>query len=130
ATRRTNYAVTRMGATTSTGPSDWLGLRAEDRRDAFFGLATLLVIIAGHTMMETARDTLFLQELPTRRLPWAYLSIAALALGVGAGINRLTRALPRRQTLTATLLAVAGVSATFWWMSTGRPPQLLFAFYV
>jgi len=119
-----------MGATTSTGPTNWFGLRPEDRRDAFFGLATLLVIIAGHTMMETARDTLFLQELPARRLPWAYLSISALALVVGAGINRLTRALPRRQTLTVTLLAVAGVTATFWWFSTGRPPQLLFALYV
>src|ERR1700752_475065 len=119
-----------MGATTSTGPSDWLGLRAEDRRDAFFGLATLLVIIAGHTLMETARDTLFLQDLPTRRLPWAYLSIAALAFTVGAGINRLTRALPGAKSLTVTLLAVAGVSTVFWWMSTGRPPKLLFAFYV
>ena len=56
-----------MGASTSTRPSDWFGLRPEDRRDAFFGLATLLVIIAGHTRMETARDTLFLQELPARR---------------------------------------------------------------
>jgi AAA family ATP:ADP antiporter len=119
-----------MGATTSTRPSDWLGLRPEERRDAFFGLATLLVIIAGHTLMETARDTLFLQDLPTRHLPWAYLSIAALALTAGAGINRLMRALPRARSLTVTLLAVAGVSAVFWWMSTGRPPKLLFAFYV
>jgi len=110
--------------------SDWLGLRPGERRDAFFGFATLFVTIAAHTIMETARDTLFLSELPVDRLPWAYLCIAALALVAGGGISRLTHSLPRGRTLTVTLLAVAGVSAGFWYMSTGRPPELLFALYV
>ncbi len=119
-----------MGATASTRLNDWLGLRPEERRDALFGLGTLLVIIAGHTMMETARDTLFLSDLPARRLPWAYLSIATLALLGGAGINRVTRALPRGHTLTATLLVVAAVSVGFWHLSMDRRPWTLFALYV
>lgn len=119
-----------MPATAATTRlSDWLGLRPEERRDAFFGLATLLVTIAAHTMMETARDTLFLSDLPAARLPWAYLCIAALALVAGGGLS-LTRALPRGHVLTATLLAVAAVSVVFWYLSADRDPATLFAFYV
>ena len=110
--------------------SDWLVLRPGERRDALFGFATLLVTIAGHTMMETARDTLFLSDLPADRLPWAYLCIAALALVGGGGISHLTRSLPRGHTLTATLLAVTVVSVGFWHVSADPRPEILFAFYV
>ena len=119
-----------MPATLIDRLSDWLDLRPEERRDAFFGFATLLIIIAAHTMMETARDTLFLSDLPAARLPWAYLCIAALAVVVGGGFGRLTRSLPRRETLTIALLAVVAVSAAFWHLSDGRRPATLFALYV
>jgi AAA family ATP:ADP antiporter len=118
-----------MPAVTTT-LSDSLGLRPGERRDAFFGCITLLLTIAGHTMMETARDTLFLSDLPADRLPWAYLCIAALAMLVGGGMSHLTRALPRGHTLTATLFAVAAVSVGFWRLSVDRRPETLFALYV
>src|SRR5688572_7830835 len=119
-----------MPATVIDRLSDWLDLRPGERHDAFFGCVTLLIIIAGHTMMETARDTLFLSDLPADRLPWAYLCIAALAVVVGGGIGRFTRSLPRGQALTFTLLAVVAVSAAFWHLSDARRPATLFAFYV
>jgi len=39
--------------------------------------------MAGHAMRETGRDALFLSGLSAERLPWAYLEISLLALGVG-----------------------------------------------
>ena len=110
--------------------SDWLGLRRGERRDAFFAFATLLVIIAGHTMLETARDTLFLSDLPAQRLPWAYLPIAALAMVVGTALGRITRSLPRGHTLTVTLLVAAAVTVAFWHFGADRRPSTLFALYV
>jgi AAA family ATP:ADP antiporter len=119
-----------MPATAIDRLSDWLGLHRGERRDAFFGFATLLVIIAGHTMLETARDTLFLSDLPAERLPWAYLAIAALAMVMGGALGRVTRSLPRRHTLTATLLVAAAVSVVFWRFAADPRPATLFAFYV
>jgi len=51
----------------------------------FWGLVnrsaiTLGAILAAHTMLETARDTLFLEKVPLRHLPWMYLAIAALSV--------------------------------------------------
>jgi AAA family ATP:ADP antiporter len=119
-----------MRAMPNNPPTDVLGVRPGEGRDALFACGILLVTIAGHTMMETARDTLFLSELPASRLPWAYLCIAALSLVAGGAISRLTRPLPRGSALTATLVGVAVVSVVFWWLSVGRPPEILFTFYV
>ncbi len=35
--------------------------------------------VAGHTLFETTRDALFLEKVPTERLPWMYLLLAGLA---------------------------------------------------
>ena len=43
---------------------------------------TLFGTLAGHTLLETARDTLFLSRLPASQLPWTYLVIAALASSI------------------------------------------------
>ena len=40
---------------------------------------TLVSLMAGHALLETARDALFLQNLPVEHLPWVYLVIAAIA---------------------------------------------------
>ena len=57
-----------------------LGIRREDRRDTMVAFCTLAVILAAHSMLETARDTLFLTKLPANYLPLAYIGIAGLAL--------------------------------------------------
>ena len=46
-----------------------LNVAPEDRRDATVAFLTLFGILAGHSMLETARDTLFLAKLPASRLP-------------------------------------------------------------
>src|SRR4029453_15815065 len=64
------------------------GVRPEERRIVWVGFATLLTIVAGHTVLETARDALFLADLPASRLPWAYLGIAVLAFAATRLLER------------------------------------------
>ncbi|MBW2190145.1 MAG: hypothetical protein JRG93_11255, partial [Deltaproteobacteria bacterium] len=55
-------------------------IRREDRRNLVVGFVGLLAIMTAHSVMETARDTLFLTSLPATHLPRAYLAIALLAI--------------------------------------------------
>src|SRR6185503_7024452 len=109
--------------------SEWLGLRPGERREAAFGFTVLLLVIGSHAMLETARDSLFLSDLPASRLPWAYLTIAALALALGTFNAQLAR-LPRSGTLTALLVGGAVVDVGFWWVTAERRPSELFSLYV
>ena len=114
----------------ATRLSDGLGLRPGERRETAFGFAILLLVIAGHTMLETARDTLFLSELPATRLPWAYLTIATLAVVVGRIFSTMLSRQPRSRTLTVALLLGAVVDAGFWVLCADRDAPTLFALYV
>lgn len=90
----------------------WLSVRREERRLSVSFAATLFTVIAGHSMLETARDTLFLSALPPTRLPWAYLLIAALALFT-ARLNEHPR-LQRRSVLSTTLFVSAAITVLFY----------------
>jgi len=84
------------------------------RQDAWAAGATLFALMTAHSLLETARDALFLTRLPASQLPWAYLAIAALALLVA----RVNRSLPARwnkpRLLVWTLSAMAAGTAGFW----------------
>lgn len=54
--------------------------RADERRVAVGAFLTLFGILAAHTVLETARDALFLARLPADQLPWVYLAMAAVAV--------------------------------------------------
>ena len=43
--------------------------------------------MAAHTLLETARDALFLARLPPSRLAWVYLAIAVVILGLFVPYN-------------------------------------------
>ncbi len=93
---------------------------------AFF---TLFGVLAGHAMLETARDTLFLTELPAGQLPWMYLAIAGLAV-LSARVNR--RAMERfskRSALSLTLSASGVLTAGFWLWTDGGALSI-YAFYI
>src|SRR5688572_24972174 len=81
---------------------------------------TLFGVLTGHSMLETARDALFLSSLPASRLPWVYLVIAGLAVLV-ARLNRgATSRYSRRATLALTLFGSAACTAGFWlWAGHG-----------
>ena len=95
-----------------------LGIRQHDRRDTAVGFVTLLVLMGGHAILETARDALFLATLPAKLLPWAYFLIALLALAVSELNRRLVARFSRRRVLSLTLLVGAAVNVGFWFLSS------------
>lgn len=73
----------------------------------------MFTLLAGFTMAETARDSLFLGAGGRSQLALAYLLLAALAVGAVALNARIVKHLGRRRALVATLLAAAAGTATF-----------------
>jgi ATP:ADP antiporter, AAA family len=100
------------------------------RRHAIAAGLTLFVIMAGHTVLETARDSLFLARMPIERLPWAYVLISVAALVAAEFDRHLRRRIPPRRLLSLTLLGGAlgcvGFSEPFRQHATWAPH----AFYV
>jgi len=90
-----------------------LGVRPEDRRDTAVAFFTLVAILSAHSMLETARDALFLDKLPAERLPIAYLAIAVLALGVSRLNQAATARFARRKLLSLSLLVGGAITAGF-----------------
>jgi AAA family ATP:ADP antiporter len=77
------------------------------RVKAWASAATLFVIMAGHTVLETARDSLFLQRLPIQQLPFTYLAIAVTAIFAADLNGRVRKSLDSRRALALTLLIAA-----------------------
>ncbi len=69
--------------------------------------AILALMIAGHTVVETARDALFLSKLPPERLTFVYAALAVLSLVFGAISSVLASRYGRRAALVVSLLACA-----------------------
>jgi AAA family ATP:ADP antiporter len=85
-----------------------LSIRKGERRDAWAAFAILFVLIASHSLLETARDALFLGSVPAARLPWVFLATTALSLVAIRVQLRLTAHLNPRNAL-AGLTALAGL---------------------
>lgn len=87
--------------------------------------------MAGHAVLEAARDALFLATLPPSLLPWAYLAMAVLALLV-ARVNRAAlEHFSRARTLAITLLGGSVITLAFWFLSSLRgSASALVGFYV
>lgn len=66
-------------------------VRSDERRDVAAAFVYLMTFVGSHTVLETARDALFLSRIPANRLPFVYLAIAALSFVVA----RVQLALPR-----------------------------------
>jgi hypothetical protein len=86
---------------------------SEDRGKAWGAGLILLLMMAGHTALETARDSLFLARLPVQQLPWTYGAIAIAALGAAEVNARLRSRFDHKQLLSLTLLVGAIGSAAF-----------------
>jgi ATP/ADP translocase/HEAT repeat protein len=103
-------------------------LRHGELRPVAQSFLVLFFIISAHTMLETARDALFLTKLPPRQLNLVYIALAALSFVVSAGTTRMTMAFGRRNALVVTLAAAALVTTLLYAM----PPtaQVVMALYV
>jgi AAA family ATP:ADP antiporter len=103
-------------------------LRAGERRGTLSAFLGLLGITGAHTMLETARDALFLAKLPPTRLPWVYLAIALIGLGLARVAKKSGGG--GRTGVTASLLGAALVTVGFWVASARMSDPFLYALYV
>ena len=95
------------------------------------GFVGLLAIMTAHSVMETARDTLFLTSLPATHLPRAYLAIALLAILELKVHERVLRHVRDRRTLLAASLAFGSlVTLGFWGLLDEMGAWAPFGFYV
>ncbi len=105
-------------------------VRANERRATLGAFLTLFGIMAGHAILETARDALFLAKLPPSRLPWVYLIVAILALALARIQDRTLGNRGDRQLLGWSLLGSAAVTALLWaWLKTGGTVAI-YALYI
>ncbi len=107
-----------------------LGIRPEDRRVATFAFLTLLGLMTAHSLLETARDTLFLSHLPARDLPLAYVAIAVIAFLIAAVSRRFEGAVPRRIALSIALVLGGAITASFGFWVTSESMVALISLYV
>lgn len=88
--------------------------------------ATLGAVMAGHMLLETANDALFLANVAVERLPFMTIAVAFLALGIA----RLDGGQSHRGVLgILQLSAIAGTLALWSMVSTGLTP-VFYALYV
>jgi AAA family ATP:ADP antiporter len=106
----------------------FVNVRPEERRGAAAAFLTIFGILAAHTLLETARDALFLARLPAARLPWVYLMIAVLAFGVSQVPGGRKRG--GRYGVSLLLGASASVTFLFWVVGSWQKPWELYALYV
>ncbi len=104
-------------------------VRPDERKDAGAAFLTLFGFMAGHALLETARDALFLGSLSARRLPWVYLTIALVALLLGQREPPFARRFSTRNELTGWLVFAAAVTAAFWVLIPWSGSWIYYALY-
>jgi AAA family ATP:ADP antiporter len=93
--------------------------------------ASLFGVTAGHTLLETTRDALFLARLPATRLPWVYIGIALAGLALAQLQAKVMRGRAQsRSSVAVSLLGAAAVTALFWRALEHGGTALLYALYV
>jgi ATP:ADP antiporter, AAA family len=115
-------------------------VRPEERRAAVLAFTALLGITAAHTLVETARDALFLARVPVEHLPALYLAIAV----AGLGTTRLGAILEKRKRekeagteakggidpVAASLGGAAVITIAFWFAAASPTRAVLYALYI
>lgn len=90
--------------------------------------AILALVTGAHTILETARDTLFLSKLPPARLAWVYVMLAALSLVAGALSSAISKRFGRRAGFVVTLGLCAYLIVLLYLRDP--TPALVFVLYV
>jgi AAA family ATP:ADP antiporter len=105
-----------------------LELRAGEGSAFVRAFLVIALTIAGHTLLETARDALFLESLPPAFLTLVYVAVAIGALVVTPLSSRLTATAGARNALIVTLVVTAFGAA--WFRYQTASPGLVFGLYV
>lgn len=106
----------------------YVDIRADERRLALQTFGVLFGIIAGHTVLETARDALFLGMLPASRLTVVYLVLAAVGLVVPWYNARFVARFGRRDAAVFSLMV--GAFGTTLLHFQPVTPTMVFVIYV
>jgi hypothetical protein len=86
--------------------------RQEERWATAGATATGFLVLIAHSLLETARDALFLSNEPVSHLPWMYLVLALLGVFVSEAALRTGRQLDvRRLLISSQAIAVVGTLA-------------------
>ena len=104
-------------------------VRPEEYRNCIGGFITLFGIMAAHSLMEIARDALFLATLPATKLPAIYMGIAVLSL---AAVKLRQRQLVRfewRYSLAVMLTWFGVMTLVLWFFARGSTTWALYALY-
>jgi ATP:ADP antiporter, AAA family len=104
--------------------------RKGERRDVLAAFLTLFALIASHSLLETARDALFLAKVPATRLPWVFLAIAALSLGTVKLDARATGGRSPRSVLAVVTLCASAVTLGFFALHRRLGIAGVYALYV
>lgn len=105
----------------------WLDVRAGEGQAALKATLVLFGLVSAHTMMETARDALFLEKLAAGRLPLVYALLAGLGLVAARGNAWFVARFGKRNTLIASLLAAAYGTVVLYRLPVSRAQ--VFALY-
>jgi ATP/ADP translocase len=108
-------------------PRRLLDVRPEERPLTAIAFLVIFGVLAAHTILETARDALFLARLPPSQLPWMYLAMAAMAVTLS---NWSTRTLRGPRALASLLAVCAAGTLLFWWTASSLGAWTLRALYV
>jgi len=109
---------------------NFANVRPDERRDTWVAFAVLFGLLASHSMLETARDALFLAKLPASRLPWVYLAIAIFSLVITRAQSAIAQKLTGRAAL-ATWIGGAGlITLGFWAAGDHFGTSGLYALYI
>ncbi len=106
-----------------------LAVRPDERRGTVAAFLTIFGTLAGHTLLETARDALFLARLPASQLAIVYLLIALVAVGL-AQVPWGRRRAAGSFALSRLLGLGAAVTFAFWLVGRWQSPVELYALYV
>jgi len=93
--------------------SRFVDLRSGEGRSFLRAFLVLLLTITAHTVLETARDALFLTRLAPRNLALVYVSTAVFTILLTPLSVRLTRAAGAKNALVVSLLLTAFAAAWF-----------------
>ncbi len=100
----------------------WLSLdvRPDEWQVGLLAFGVLALILAGHTVLETARDALLLTKVPARGIGLVYVALAGCTLPVAAAAGRASERFGPRQTLVGTLITACAASLTLLLLPTNR----------
>lgn len=105
-------------------------IRPGEAAETAAACATILLVMAAHALLETARDTIFLANIPAVRLPWLYLAIAGLAVLGGPVLAGARSEAASRQMLAFLQLGAAAGTTGFLVLTRAPHPAVFYALYI